>query len=103
MSRRYRVIPTRTAARQVRTAHDWWRRNRRDAPGILAEELLEAFNLVSTHPMIGAVADNVGLPDVRRHYLTRSRYHLYYQIDHADRVVFLVALWHGSRGSGPTL
>jgi plasmid stabilization system protein ParE len=103
MSRRYRVILTRTAARHVRVAREWWRRNRSDAPGVLPEELLEAFDLISTHPLIGSSAESVGLPGIRRHYLVRSRYHLYYQVDTGGRVVFLVALWHASRGSAPTL
>lgn len=40
-------------------------------------------------------------PSVRRVYLRRIRYYVYFQIvDDGDRVVIL-AFWHGSRGSNP--
>jgi hypothetical protein len=35
--------------------------------------------------------------------MPRSRYHLYYEMETASRLVTILAVWHVSRGQGPAL
>lgn len=43
------------------------------------------------------------LPGVRRLYLGRLQYHLYYVASRESETVEVLALWHASRGRGPEL
>ena len=92
---------TRRAAAQIQEAAAWWSANRLKAPEALKEELRRAFDLISQQPAIGARATNVKLEGVRRIYLSRVRYFLYYRV-RSTRIEVL-AFWHASRGSGPAL
>ena len=38
---------------------------------------------------------------VRRLFLSRTGYHLYYRVNEAERQVEVLALWHARRGEGP--
>ncbi len=91
------------AAQQIRKASVWWRDNRPAAPGAVREELEKAFELIRVQPNIGATAANVRLAGVRRVYLSRIGYHLYYQVSSSPPQVEVLALWHSSRGSAPNL
>ena len=92
----------RRAARQIAEAGDWWRKNRLAAPEALEEELSRALALIAQQPFIGARARNTKLAGVRRIYLSRIRYYLYYRVKSSE-VVEVLAFWHTSRGSGPPL
>ena len=81
----------------------WWQANRPAAPAALEEELRRAFALISEHPSVGARALNANLAGVRRIYLSRIRFHLYYLVRSAPEAVEVLALWHASRGSEPVL
>ncbi len=91
------------ASRDVAQAERWWRANRTKAPNALEEELRATLDLIATTPGIGAVAHSVALPGVRRIYLTRVNYFLYYRPNIEGGTVEVVALWHARRGSGPRL
>ncbi|MCH7842038.1 MAG: hypothetical protein IID01_04650 [Chloroflexi bacterium] len=54
---------------------------------------------MSQQPGIGTAATNVALQGVRRVYLGRIRYFLYYRT-RPDQVEIL-ALWHSNRGQDP--
>jgi plasmid stabilization system protein ParE len=103
LSERFTVGFTRRASREVAQAKRWWRANRTKAPDALEEELRTALDLIATTPGIGAVARNVALPGVRRIFLNRVNYFLYYRPDIDSRTVDVVALWHARRGTGPGL
>lgn len=103
MSERFAVAFTPRASREVEEAKRWWRANRTKAPDALEEELRTTLDLVAGTPAIGAVARNVTLPGVRRVFLNRVNYFLYYRPNAQTRVVEIVALWHARRGSGPRL
>jgi len=92
---------TRRAAAQIQEAASWWLANRPKAPEALEEELRRALNLISQQPGVGARTANVKLEGVRRIYLSRVRYFVYYRV-RSTRIEVL-ALWHASRGSGPVL
>lgn len=95
------VQVTGVAARQIREAEAWWRPNRTAAPNAIQEELQRAFALVASQPDIGGRAANVKLPNVRRIYLPRVKYHLYYHVIDAPERVEVVAFWHSRRGAAP--
>lgn len=103
MSERLSVSFTPRASRNVAEAKRWWRANRTKAPDALEEELRTALDLIATTPGIGAVAHNVALPGVRRIFLNRVNYFLYYRPRPEVSRVDVVALWHARRGSGPRL
>lgn len=49
------------------------------------------------------LATNVRLPDVRRIYLPRIKYHLYDHVIEADEYVEVAAFWHARRSDGPPI
>ena len=94
---------TRRAAAEVRRASAWWQSNRPNAPLALAEDLGRAFELISRQPGIGARARNPKKEAVRRLFLSRTGYHLYYQVNVEAGRVEILALWHSRRGSEPSV
>ena len=103
MTRRRELRVTHRAAAEIRAAAAWWAENRLGAPTALREELARAFEVLATHPEIGALARNPRLAGTRRILLARVRYHLYYRVVADPPVVEILALWHASRGSPPLL
>ena len=95
------VYVVNSAARAILRAAEWWTANRPKAPGAFAEELERAFQLIASHPAIGARAQNAKLSGVRRIHLARVRYHLYYRVVTNPPAIQVLALWHTSRGSNP--
>lgn len=83
------------AAREVREAAEWWQVNRPAAPGAIGKDFREAVALLAEQPGIGAKYSGSRLPFVRRLYLSRVRYFIYYAAD-ADALKVL-AFWHASR------
>ena len=103
MTEQFNVAFTPRASREVAEARRWWRANRMKAPDALEEELRTALDLIAATPSIGAVARNVVLPGVRRIFLNRVNYFLYYRPRIESRSIEVVALWHARRGVGPRL
>ena len=95
------VEVTPRAAVQIETAVAWWAANRPAAPDAIRIDFQEAKSLLSHEPGVGARSSTARYPDLRRLYLSRVRYHIYYRV-RATKVVIL-AFWHASRGSGPSL
>lgn len=95
------VVVTHRAAREIADAAEWWRAKRPAATGLLRVELARAFQLLGARPEIGARATNARLVGVRRVLLSRVRYHLYYRV--RGNVIEILALWHVSRGTGPSV
>ena len=95
------LLVTGRAAQEIEAAGEWWQANRPASPRLFRTELSRALQLIAVRPELGARATNIGLEGVRRVLLSRIRYHLYYRVA-ADRVEVL-ALWHSSRGSGPSV
>ena len=81
MSRRASVVVTRRAA----------------ASDAVADDFEDALLLLAMQPELGARSALPRYPDLRRLFLSRIRYHVYYQ-SLPDRVVVL-AFWHASRQS----
>ena len=93
------VEVTPRAAVQIEAAATWWLKNRPVAPDAIRIDFQEAVALLSVQPGAGAKSRSPRYPELRRLYLSRVRYHVYYNVM-PDKVVIL-AFWHASRGSGP--
>ncbi len=97
------VVVTASAADAIREAEEGWSQNRVSGSTPLVDELERAFDLIATHPAIGARALNVALRAVRRVYLSRIRCHLYYLLSPSEHRIEVLAFWHTSRGTEPEI
>ncbi|MBA3505210.1 MAG: type II toxin-antitoxin system RelE/ParE family toxin [Betaproteobacteria bacterium] len=95
------VRVTKRARAQIDRAAQWWDENRDVVPEAFDEDLAKAFSLLSTEPGVGAPVLDARVEGVRRLHLARIRYHLYYRL--RGGYVEVLALWHTSRGGGPSL
>lgn len=78
---------------------DWWWEHRPKAPGAVTDELDAAFDRLATDADVKPV---IGARGIRRMYLRRIRYHLYFRI-RDDDVVDVLSLWQANRGIEPDL
>ncbi|MFL6293472.1 MAG: type II toxin-antitoxin system RelE/ParE family toxin [Thermoanaerobaculia bacterium] len=95
------VEVTPRAAAQIERAAAWWAENRPAAPDAIRVDFQEARSLLSRQPGVGARSRTASYPDLRRLFLARVRYHIYYRVSPGKVVV--LAFWHASRGAGPSL
>ncbi len=96
-----RVAPR--AAAQIREAADWWLANRPKAPHAFEEDLEKAFDLVLSLPGAGQRVRHSRIPGLRRAFLGRVRYYLYYRVDFDQELIKILALWHSRRKGLPPL
>lgn len=101
-SPRFSVSTTHRADRQIVAAREWWYEHRPAAPTALDTELQRAFRLLARHPRAGLVTAS-RLVGVRRLVLRRTRYALFYRVREPERRIEILALWHASRGAGPSI
>ena len=101
MSKELVVEVTPLAAAQIERAATWWVENRPAAPDAIRVDFEEASALLSRHPGIGAKSSTARYPDLRRLFLSRVGYHIYYRVT-SGKIVIL-AFWHARRGTGPNL
>ena len=94
---------THLAARHIREAEAWWRVNRTAAPNAIRQELERAFTLIASHQNVGGRVLNVQLSGVRRIYLPRIKYHIYFYVIEPPTRVQVVAFWHARRGDMPPI
>ena len=95
------VEVTPQAAAQIERAARWWAQNRPAAPDAIIDDFVEAKNLLARQPGVGARSSSPRHAGLRRLFLSRVKYHVYYR-EAAGKVVVL-AFWHASRGAGPGL
>ena len=89
------------AVNQVRKASEWWSENRPNAPGAIATDFGEAVALLAEQPGIGAKYDGSRTVGVRRLFLSRVGYFIYYKAEKGFLLV--LAFWHASREHQPYL
>lgn len=89
------------AANQVRKAAEWWLVNRPAAPGAIGADFGESVALLAEQPGIGAKYEGSRTPGVRRLFLGRVGYFIYYRFDAESLQV--LAFWHASREHQPVL
>jgi len=104
LSDRLRVSFTPRADRHLERAKAWWERNRTKARLAIVEDVEEVLELISTQPYIGALTKDVDLAGVRRVFLNRVGYYIYYRcIGDPPASIQIVAFWHARRATGPKL
>lgn len=89
------------ALAQIERAALWWAENRPAAPDAIRLDLGEALEVLAQQPGIGARCTARHYPDIRRLYLARTKYHVYYRVTGGTLIV--PAFWHASRRRGPAL
>lgn len=99
MTRRLRVAPQ--AEAQIEEASDWWFEHRSSARVLFDEELERAFAAIRGMPGVGQRVVHARRPGVRRVFMARVRYHVYYV--EAGDVIEVLAVWHSVRDSEPEL
>jgi plasmid stabilization system protein ParE len=67
------------ARREINAAALWWQENRPSAPGAVAADLEDAFELLAHFPEVGTKVANSRDPGTRRWHLRRIRYDIYYR------------------------
>ena len=92
---------SRRAARELERVVEWWAVNRPAAPGAAVMDLRAALDLLLMQPDIGIRVRQASSPDVRRFYLERIRYWVYYRV-RGNRFE-LLSVWHANRGHGPDM
>lgn len=88
------------AREQVLRIDEWWRANRPAAGTLFAEELAAIVGRLEASESPGT-RYAYPLFEVRRVLLAGSRYHVFYSVE--GDVVKVRAVWHSSRGNGPSL
>lgn len=92
---------SRRAAREIDRVAEWWATHRPAAPGAVREDLEAAFTLLVEQPGLGGQVPQASSPGIRRFYLDRTRYWVYYRV-RGERLE-VVSVWHASRGTGPAV
>jgi plasmid stabilization system protein ParE len=79
----------------------WWFANRPAAADAIAEDFEEAVSLLKQQPGIGSMSVSARYPGLRRLFLSRVGYHIYYRS--APGKIVVLAFWHARRGAQPSL
>ena len=89
------------AQREIEWAAEWWAENRPAALGAVRKDVEAALALLVEEPGIGTRIETARSDTVRRLYLTRIHYFVYYRV--RGKFLEVVAFWHSSRETGPSL
>lgn len=92
---------TRRAAAEIERHADWWSKNRPAAPGAIRKDLRAVFRVLKEHPGIGAAVVEASSRDVRRFYVDRIHYWVYYRV--RDGRLEVLSVWHSARGHEPAV
>jgi len=87
------------AERQIEAAAAWWAENRPAAPGAVMADLRGALDMLILEPGIGSKVETPRSETVRRLYLGRIHYFVYYRV--RRNMLEVVAFWHERRGHTP--
>ena len=89
------------ARQEILRAAQWWQLNRPAAPGAIDSDLKAALSALVEQPGIGSLVSNTRDAGTRRLYLVRTGYFVYYRPK--GQFLDVVAFWHASRGSEPSV
>ena len=93
----YTTIVAPIADAQIDAALRWWSSNRQASPDLLAREIEAAIAAIEHVPQLGRRTRSRLFRNVRRFFLRRSGYHLYYQVIEARREIRIVYFRHHRR------
>jgi plasmid stabilization system protein ParE len=99
-----KVRVSKRAQSQIERAAHWWDEHRDLAPQAFDEDIAKAFLpflLLGAEPLIGTPVPNRKVRGLRRFHLARIHYHFCYRI--RRRNVEVIAFWHTSKGTVPSL
>ena len=88
------VIIMPRAKRQLRSAELWWESHRDKAPDAFGEDIAAGWDAIAKSPSIYPWFN--ARRGIRRMFLERIRYDIYYRLNANDDVEVL-AVWHASR------
>lgn len=89
------------ARREIHAAAEWWSLNRTAAPGAVAADISEAFELLVELPGLGTLVEGARDPATLRWWLDRIRHRIDYRS--RGRNLEVVAFWGGEREQGPSV
>jgi plasmid stabilization system protein ParE len=89
------------AVREIARAAEWWAVHRQAAPGAVRQDIQDALTVLVIQPGIGGKVETGRTSQVRRFYLSRTGYWLYYRVDSGTLEV--LCFWHASRERTPSL
>ena len=98
------ALPYRIKARakcEIERAAAWWSENRRAAPGAVRLDVEQAIEMLCAQPGLGTRVETGRSPQIRRLFLDRTGYFLYYRVNRGALEV--ISVWHSSRERGPSL
>ncbi|MCU1227303.1 MAG: hypothetical protein JWO97_187 [Acidobacteria bacterium] len=81
--------------RQYVRARDWWTEHRDKAPAAFRDDVEAGLLLIRREPGVGVPVRYGKYTEVRRFYLERVRYYIYYRLVNDE--VLILALRHASR------
>ena len=99
----FRVALTPRAKAHLAQIQHWWVANRLAARDLFTQEFEAAARRLISSPKTATIYRESNGREIRRTLLPRSRYHIYFEVNEVDRHVFIVAIWHVSRGRAPSL
>jgi hypothetical protein len=90
------------AARAVERIDARWRAHA-DDPGIFAAEFLAAVAQLESATTPGSPFPTAKRPALRRLLMSRSRCHIYFEIDETNEAIQILHIWDGRRERAPKL
>jgi plasmid stabilization system protein ParE len=102
--KRYRVELSPEALEHAQAIRAWRIENRPAAANLFVDELGAALRKLGAVPRRGARYEDEAttVREMRRVLMPRTRHHVYHVVDDDSRLVRIHAIWHTSRGQGPT-
>ena len=97
-----KAFMSKRAARAADRIGARWRESA-DDPGIFAREFLEAVERLETTQGVGSPFPTSRHPSLKRVLLSKSRCHVYFEIDEAKQIIRIVHVWDGRRERAPKL
>ena len=94
---------TSPAQRHADKIDRWWRENRPATRDLFARELEEARKRIEQTPGIGTVYIERQGTSVLRVLLSKTKNHLYYELDSQKDVAMILAVWGAPKARGPKL
>jgi plasmid stabilization system protein ParE len=91
------------ARRQADRIDRWWRENRPSTRDLFAREFDEARKRIAQTPTIGTAYLERQNTLILRVFLSKTKNHIYYEIDRDNGVVIILAGWGAPKGRVPKL
>lgn len=91
----FKVIWTPRGLATLRSALEYVAERNPNAAARLASTMLKAVGRLARFPQLGHVFYKLGRDDVRE--IPVRPYRIFYRVHEAQRVVFILTVWHGAR------